>query len=175
MAWSGAKPQPGDKMSISQADILANFVELNGLFNSTVGSSHIFSANRNGVAQSIPDNAMTVIEFNIEEYDVGSKFNIATYRFIPLSGVHVRLYAVAAFTAPASATLLEINIRKNGTSIARTFFKNSNNSDISLPVSKIISGNGTDYYDVAVLQVSGGAVALDTAVHKTYFEGGRVI
>ena len=145
--------------------------------------SHIKSSNaprfyvyRNGT-QSIANNTYTVIQFNAESagdssgqgYDSDNTFDSSTnYRFTPAVSGKYFLHANAS-TDSESSHNLHMTIRKNGSAIARNKVQNTNRNSIGVTIT--IDSDTNDYFDVELMQDSGGGRNILSGYEYTWFTG----
>jgi hypothetical protein len=135
-----------------------------------------FYAYRNGT-QSIANNTYTVIQFNAESssdgsgqgYDSDSAFDSSTnYRFTP--GVSGKYFLHAnASTDNESSSNTHMTIRKNGSAIARNKVQNTHRNSIGVAIT--IDSDTDDYFDVEIMQDSGGGRNILSGYEYTWFTG----
>jgi len=135
-----------------------------------------FYAYRNGT-QSIANNTYTVIQFNAESsadgsgqgYDSDGTFDSSTnYRFTPAVSGKYFLHANAS-TDNESSSNTHMTIRKNGSAIARNKVQNTNRNSIGVAIT--IDSDTNDYFDVEIMQDSGGGRNILSGYEYTWFTG----
>jgi hypothetical protein len=106
----------------------------------------LFKANKAG-DQSIPNETWTKFQFNNEVYDPSGVYdNSSNYRFTPGVAGYYFLHASCRANISADFGRLHINIRKNGSDLAKS---NASNGDyITSQVSTIDLADDDDYYEV---------------------------
>lgn len=128
-----------------------------------------FSAHNNGVSQSIPNSAFTQLNMGTELFDIAGDFSASAWT--PPTGRPVMLTGsvAVAITAPAAVS---VAIFKNGVQ-----FKNGAvvqalaGASPSVTVSIIDRPNGTDVYDLRVIQTAGLAQNTSGLAPLTWFMG----
>lgn len=126
-----------------------------------------FYAYRNGNT-SIANNTYTVVAYNAENFDSDSKFDTSTYRFTPTVAGFYYL-AAQGVTDSVSSHNFHITLRKNASAILRAKTQNVNQSTVSFSV--IVEANSTDYFDVELMQDSGGGRNILGGSEYNYFTG----
>jgi hypothetical protein len=134
-----------------------------------------FYAYRNG-AQTLANNTYTVVAFNAKSssdgsaqgYDSDNKFDISTFRFTPTVAGFYFLHSNVA-TDSESQHNYHITIRKNGSAIARGKVGNENRTSQGLSIT--IESDTNDYFDVEVMQDSGGGRNILSGYEYTWFTG----
>ena len=102
---------------------------------------------------SITASANTKATFQTEDFDTGNEYdNSSNYRFVPANGNTYLIHSVLKMGGSSNTILQEARIKlyKNGSEILETrndaYSTNVNNMSPSL--SKIVTGNGSDYYEI---------------------------
>lgn len=133
------------------------------------GNMPAFSAYANG-GQTISNNTLTKIQFNVETFDTANAFDSSTnYRFTPLvAGYYQVTLNVALNTMTGNA---QPSINKNGSVYQ---YGNYPNACVSAPywasMSALIYMNGsTDYIEGYITQFTGGSIALQTGSYANTF------
>jgi hypothetical protein len=137
------------------------------------GNMPAFSA-YNNASQSISNNTLTKVLFQVEDFDTNSNF--ASSRFTPTIAGYYQINSGLNF--PSSATgIAAVSIYKNG---------NEWQSGAQIPlnatygirpvVSTVIYFNGsTDYVEIYGLQISGGSISIGTnSTIATWFTGSMI-
>lgn len=125
--------------------------------------------------QSITTATFTKVQLDTETYDTNNNFdNTTNYRFTPTVAGKYLISANLHITLTAAAYNVEIDIYKNGASIASAF-KNltwtANAQHFNL--TDIVDMNGsTDYIELFIFQASGGNRTLFGTTGLTYMTGG---
>jgi hypothetical protein len=108
----------------------------------------------------ISGGASTKVTFNTEDFDTGNEYDNSTnYRFTPANGNTYLLHSVVVMGGSSNTILQEavIKLYKNGSEVFSTrndtYNNNSNNQSPSL--SKIVTGNGSDYYEIYAAPYTG--------------------
>ena len=111
---------------------------------------------------------------NTEEYDVGGNYDNSTGKFVPPNGKIFLIYAQASCRSSANYGLQEARLQlwKNGSEIMqlRQDTINNNSNRMSPCLSTIVTGNGSDYYELYANIYSSNASAQLLATN-TYFQG----
>jgi len=122
-----------------------------------------------------PSNGADVkIICNTEDYDVGGNYDNSTGRFVPPNGKIFLIYLQASIGSDTSRNLQESRLQlwKNGSEIMQvrqdTWDINSNR--MSPCLSTIVTGNGSDYYELYV-NVYVGSGNTKVFATNTYFQG----
>jgi hypothetical protein len=96
-----------------------------------------------------------VVPFNSALNNVGSHFNTSTFRFtLPVTGKY--LVTASIQTNGVTAQYYNLYLRLNGSGIFGTFQTGSGVSYQQFSTTGVISGNASDYIDVALFAVTGG-------------------
>ena len=154
----------GDTVNIPSGVTIANAGTATGF---AENNKPRFYAYRNG-AQSIANNTYTVIQFNAENFDSDSKFDTSTYRFTPTVAGFYFLH-VNASTDNESSSNTHMTIRKNGSAIARNKVQNTNRNSIGVTIT--VDSDTNDYFDVEIMQDSGGGRNILSGSEYTWFTG----
>lgn len=134
----------------------------------TASTVAYFSAHNNGVAQSIPNNAFTKLNFSTEAYDVGNKF--ASSAWTPPARL-VTMTAAVCISGAAGAAVL-VTIYKNGVEFKRgTQQQPQGGGNLVCAVTCQDVANGTDVYEAYAFQNSGAAQNTNALAPLTYFQG----
>lgn len=133
----------------------------------------IFSAYMSST-QSFTNNTPTKVQFNAEEYDVGSYYDSATnYRFTPLVAGYYQISGRIQFASGASGSA-EIDLYKNGSEYKRgaNLPFPSGGSTMMPNISAVVYLNGsTDYIELYAAQNSGGSLSTQgTTNNINYFQ-----
>ncbi len=111
---------------------------------------------------------------NTEDYDVGGNYDNSTGRFVPPNGKIFLIYLQTAIGSDTARNLQEARLQlwKNGSEIMQlrqdTWENNSNR--MSPCLSTIVTGNGSDYYELYV-NVYVGSGNTKVFATNTYFQG----
>jgi aspartate aminotransferase-like enzyme len=134
-----------------------------------------FSAYAAAVLQTIPNDTLTKVLFQTEEFDTNN--NYASSRFTPTVEGYYQLNAEVRLDGASGTGEMMIMLYKNGTGYKRG--TNQSGTQIAsnfwaMQVSTLVYANGTsDYFEIYVQQGSGGSVSV-TAVDSpaiTWFNG----
>ena len=139
----GATPADTDEFLVSDAGTLKR-VDYSYLKAGTMAP--LFKANKAG-DQAIANETWTKFQFNNEVYDPSGVYdNSSNYRFTPGVAGYYFLHASCRANISADFGRLHINIRKNGSDLAKS---NASNGDyITSQVSTIDLADDDDYYEV---------------------------
>ena len=101
----------------------------------------------------VTNDASTKVQFNTEDFDTGSEYdNSSNYRFVPGNGNTYLIHAQLKIGGSSNTTLQEAKIKlyKNGSEILemRDDSYNTSTNKASPSLSKIVTGNGSDYYEI---------------------------
>jgi len=169
----GATPADTDELLVSDAGVLkrVDYSYIKGGNNTPR-----FYAYRNGT-QTLANNSYTVVGFNAESssdgsgqgYDSDGTFDISSnHRFTPgVSGKYFLHTNVA--TDSQNEHNYHITIRKNGSAIARGKVGNEHRTSQGLSIT--IDSDTNDYFDVEVMQDSGGGRNILSGYEYTWFTG----
>lgn len=130
-----------------------------------------FYAYRNGNT-SIANNTYTVVAYNAENFDSDSKFDTSTHRFTPTVAGFYYL-AAQGVTDSVSGHNFHITLRKNGSVILRAKNQNVNQNTVSFSV--IVESDNNDYFDVELMQDSGGGRNILGGSEYNYFTGFKLL
>jgi len=137
------------------------------------GNMPAFSA-YNNASQSISNNTLTKVLFQVEDFDTNNNF--ASSRFTPTISGYYQINAGLNF--PSSATgIASVAIYKNGNEWQSGSQMPLNVSYGIRPViSTVLYFNGsTDYVEVYGLQISGGSISIGTnSTIATWFTGSMI-
>jgi hypothetical protein len=126
-----------------------------------------FRAHRT-TSQTIPNNAVTTIQFNTIGFDSRSEFNVSTYRWTcQIPGVY-RVSARVRFPGLAAGIGVTLYVIKNGASVSTSQFA-STTLDQSIEFSDLISCNSSDYIEIAYKQLSGVAQVITGDSEFSFF------
>lgn len=141
-------------------------------FRKSAQGSASFSVHNNGVAQNVPNNALTKLTFSTEVYDVGSRF--ASSAWTPPAGKLITMVGGVAFATVAN-TLTTIAIYKNGAEYKRgAQIAAPNVTTHAVQVTCQDIPNGTDVYELYAFQNTGVAQNTNGASNFTFFQGTTV-
>ena len=131
---------------------------------SSVGGANTpyFYARKTGSPQSLSNSTATAVSFDTEDFDTGSEFNTSNNQFVPANGNTYLIHGQLKLGTSATATMQEarILIYKNGSEVVemRNDTYTNGSQFMSPTLSKIVTGNGSDYYQIyANVYVVGGA------------------
>jgi hypothetical protein len=133
-----------------------------------------FDAHRNGTNQSVNDSTYTKVQCGTEALDTAFDYDAVTsHRFLPgVQGWYDFNLASAWVSALATTVELRLALLKNGAVIREVRRKATNVALDTLNASWIDIANGTtDYFEMFVLQTSGGATNLSGDPTVTRFSG----
>ena len=132
----------------------------------------IFRAYQNS-AQSISNQSYTVVNFQAENFDPDSTFNVSNNRFTPAVAGYYFIHAGIRIDTSTDMVTLSCNIRKNAGAIIRhtSVSQNYGNSQASI----LVYSDTDDYFDVEVYHDAGGSQNLSANSDDTFFEAFKVI
>ena len=138
-----------------------------------------FSVHRNGVnTASVANNTPTVIDFTTTEFDTNNLYTLATDRFTPPLGKYTLFGSCSiAPGVVVDQDELVVTVYKNGVAYkSGNIATASGTAVISSHVSCIVNANGTDYFQLVVTQVNGGATGrvMGGGTTDTWFQGYRI-
>ena len=154
----------GDTVNIPSGVTIANAGTATGF---AENNKPRFYAYRNGNT-SIANNTYTVVGYNAENFDSDSKFDTSTHRFTPTVAGFYYL-AAQGVTDSVSSHNFHITLRKNGSAILRAKNQNVNQNTVSFSV--IVESDDNDYFDVELMQDSGGGRNILGGSEYNYFTG----
>lgn len=127
------------------------------------------------VVQSIPNNVLTVLDFNAELFDILNEFNLVTNRFIPVANGYYLLSASVKFTIIPDQKTFGIYLRKNGvTYLVEQYECNSGVNDETVDCVILAYLLTTDYVEALIWHNFGAAKNTSATVTVTYFFGHRL-
>jgi hypothetical protein len=118
---------------------------------------------------SVANSTNVVLSFNTEILDSSAAYDTSTYKFTPQVAGYYYCYANVRWqTSTNAATRINVDITKNGTSMASG---RNNNTDYSIVhTSGIIQLNGSsDYIQVESYQNTGNTTAISTEDENCFF------
>jgi len=126
-------------------------------------------------AQSISANTATKINFDTEDWDVGSKFDTSNNRFTPGESGYFFLYVNILVSAFSDGNSCNISIVKNGsTDTVYHRYRASGTANASINLSDVVySSNATDYFEVNIN--SQDACSVSGRTDYSYFGGYKLI
>lgn len=127
--------------------------------------------------QSILNNTATAIQFNAEDYDTTDIHNLAvnnTRITIPSGGAGLWKFDAQVKFAASAVGNRTIAIYKNGSEVARSDHLNIGANTMSVQVSFEDNAASIDYYEVYVIQTSGGALDVVFGQTATYFAAVKI-
>jgi hypothetical protein len=136
----------------------------------TVSSSNVYFHAYLSSSQSITASTFTKIQYNTEDFDVGSYYDSATnYRYTP--GVAGKYRVTATFSGGGTTTGFGISIYKNGaTFLSSGTYGTAGNNFVQLTGTVNMNGS-TDYLEIFGFISGTGVLFLGgTAPESTYFE-----
>jgi len=140
-----------------------------------------WSVTTNGSAHAVTVNTRTIVQFNTENFDLGSVFNTTTYKATPTSGKYLLTANVTLKVTANTVNQMWIQIMKNSTTIAKQGYLFStgvfeNATGQSFDCSVTASANGTDTFHVEVYYYNGTAevMAIDGNAPQN-FSGIKII
>ena len=140
-----------------------------------------WSVTTNGSSQSITVNSRTIVQFNTENFDLGSVFNTTSYKATPTSGKYFLSANVTMKPTAGGVYQMWIQIMKNTTTIAKQGYLLSSaeyESAVgqSYNCSVATTANGTDTFHVEVYYYNGTAevMAIDGNAPQN-FSGIKII
>ena len=158
-------------VTLTGSQTLSNKVLTNPTVNFTdkAASMNVKARAYAGTNQSFSNGIGARVMFDTESYDTGSDFDSATnYRFTaPVAG-HYLIVVKVAITSPADQTLMQIDVKKNGSDLFRVSSVSSGTNDTSLNGSDIQSLEANDYIDVFFTQSSGTSKNIISGTGNTF-------
>jgi len=126
-------------------------------------------------AQSISSGTTTKINFDTEEWDIGSKFDTSNNRFTPGEAGYFFLYVNILVSAFGDGDHCNVTIVKNGSTDTVYYrHRGAGTSNASINISDVVySSNTTDYFEVKIYN----SVACDVSgrTDYSYFGGYKLI
>ena len=136
-------------------------------------------------AQSFNTNTDTKVQWNTEDFDIGSCYdNVTNYRFTPTTaGKYVITHCLTVNNSSGSdVDALFVEILKNGSSAYPSIYRqglnsqNLNFNEISFCVTKIFDMNGTSDYVEAFVHAGGSNLQTDPSSNEVgFFSGYRLL
>lgn len=134
-----------------------------------------------GSDQAISSNSSTVVQFNTENFDVGSVFDTSTYKATPTSGKYFISFGCSFLSGSSSVRQLAFRLKKNTTTILQSgifspsnIFENATNNYFS--ASGTFTANGSDTFHIEVYYYDGsGTVKANAAGSPQNFSGFKII
>jgi len=130
------------------------------------GNMPAFSAYQSS-AQTLSTGVMTKLQFQTKEFDTASAFDSTTnYRFTPLVAGY---YQVSGLLSPnASATVVRVEIYKNGSTIKRLFAGGTASTTGNGGSALVFLNGSTDYVELYGSFAVGQAAT--ASIEATYFQ-----
>ena len=125
-------------------------------------------------AQSIPDSASTLIEFDSVYFDAGGDFDSDAHRFIAPENGYYFFNAFARVDIKTADKYAYLAIYKNNQNVGLTFSHSSSTSDITPKVACLLYLEVDDFVDVRIYQNTGLARDILSNYTRTKFDGFRV-
>ena len=125
---------------------------------------------------SVTADTNTKVQFNTEDFNTGSEYdNSSNYRFVPANGNTYLIHAQVQIGGSSNTILQEARIKlyKNGSEILemRDDSYNTSVNKASPSLSKIVTGNGSDYYEIyGRAYLTSGTVTFVTGSFFTAFK-----
>ena len=181
-----------DKVSVANLNATGTkdattFLRGDNTFQTIGTNTPAFKAYLSANSDTLNHDTLTVVPLASESFDIGSKFDTATYRFTPAEIGYYYLTGTCAIDWISGASYLRqasISVLKNGSSIGDSIITNFNSPDmevIGISVNVIdYSSNVTDYYQLAVYQNNGSGLNSrrmrgSAAGERTFFCGQKLI
>ena len=109
--------------------------------------------------QTLSNNTQTKVNFNTEDFDIGSCYDTATYRFTPNVAGKYFIGAQVRWQTDTDIDIADTYIYKNGSSVFQGNFTNLRYNNWF--IGSVVTMNGTtDYIEIFAVQISGGSVDL---------------
>ena len=137
-----------------------------------------FFYGRSTGTQNLSNSTSTVITFDTADYNTGSEFDTSNGKFIPANGSTYLLHGQLKISTSINATLQEARIQlyKNGSEVLemRNDTYTTGTQYMSPSLSKIVTGNGSDYYQIyGHIYIVGGATPSTRS--GSFFTGHKLI
>jgi hypothetical protein len=149
-----------------------NSVQQTYLASGVAGTGPAFGVYLNG-NQAIPNATYTKIQFNAKEFDTNSNYDATTnFRFQPTVAGYYQIDAAffrtsSVFTNSTETALL---LYKNGSSFK--VLQSVYSQVFALGGAALVYANGsTDYFEIYILQNTGGSINLSGTQGNTWFQG----
>lgn len=130
-----------------------------------------FSVNKNATNQTgIANNTVTKLTWSTELFDTASAF--ASDKFTPQIAGKYHFNASVLWVSAVDQTQMAVYIYKNGSPVQQNLIRASGTGTQAVAVASIQDANGsTDYFEVYVIQVSGGSLDVSGSTVLTFFTG----
>ncbi|HCL00108.1 MAG TPA: hypothetical protein DHW42_08405, partial [Candidatus Marinimicrobia bacterium] len=129
-----------------------------------VGQPKFSATLSNGAVANIPDSISTTIIFNTLMYDIGTAYNVANGRFTPTIGYwHVDVQIMTDTLLLAVDKYIKLRFLRHNTLcflFDKAFYGNGHTTNWHVGLSFDFYSDGTTYYEIQVLQNTGGATRL---------------
>jgi hypothetical protein len=124
---------------------------------------------------SVASGTNVVLSLNTELFDTDSVYDTSTYKFTPQVAGYYFFYANVRWQGSTnSATRLNLDITKNGSSFANS--RNSNSDYATTNATGVCYLNGsTDYVQLESYHNFAGSTGITTALNNTYLGGYKLI
>tara|TARA_Y100000592_G_C5256861_1_gene215400 strand:+ start:16 stop:579 length:564 start_codon:yes stop_codon:yes gene_type:complete len=148
----------GDTITIPSGATITN----SGTATGFGGANTPYFYARRTSTQTMSNSTNTAVQFDTEDFDTGSEYNTSNYRFVPANGSTYLIHGQLKIGTSVTATLQEARtlLFKNGSEVLemRNDTYTNGSQFMSPSLSKIVTGNGSDYYQIyAHIYVVGGA------------------
>ena len=166
----GAEPADTDEFLVSDAGTLKR-MDYSYIKGGTMAP--LFKANKAG-DQAIATATWTKFQFNNEVYDPSGVYdNSSNYRFTPAVAGYFFLHASCRVNISADFGSFHINIRKNGSDLAKS--NQSNGDYVTCQVSTIDLADADDYYEVFIYHNEGSTENFGADSAWNEFSGYKLI
>ena len=140
-----------DKIQSESINLADNFA-FTGTVTGAAGTQNHFRALKTGTTNP-SNNVYTKVTFNTEEYDTSGTYDHSNNKFVPANGSVWLLTAQLNISGePHGLQAARCRLTKNGSNIHTVYLDTYDvDSNIMSPIlSHIITGNGSDYYEIYV-------------------------
>lgn len=129
-----------------------------------------FSAWRR-TALSIPNGRTTVVPFEVEEWDVSSRYDTTTGRFTPQVAGYYRLSALAVVAGLGAGEAQDVVLQKNGAQFKELARYTDTPTGFAAGSATVLANGTTDYFDVVTFHTHASSLNLNVGQVVCYFQG----
>ena len=143
---------------------------------SSTVSNYLFRV-RKTTNQSFNDSTWTKIEWEAEDVDIGSGFDLANERFDPPANGYYVFFGFATFTGPDDGERCSAGVRVNGALRAYNvaYSSTADGSCTPNPMYGPAYLTTNDYVELWGYHEEGGALNISTNIYQTQFSGWRIL
>ena len=166
--------ESGNTITIGASGDTTNVIGTLQTDGAAVANTPYFYARKTST-QTLTNGADVKVTFDTEDFDTGSEYATGTSRFVPANGNTYKIHAQINAKGSSNTVLQEARIIlfKNGSEVFQ--MRNdtyTNNANWMAPsISKFVTGNGSDYYEIyANVYVGSGDAQIRSGAYFSAFK-----